>query len=26
VNQAEPTCSDPLVSEHVAWALEKLRG
>ena len=24
--QAEPTCSDPLVSEHVAWAVEKLRG
>jgi epoxyqueuosine reductase len=26
VNQADPTCSDPLVSEHVAWAAEKLRG
>lgn len=22
----EPTCGDPLVSEHVAWAVEKLRG
>jgi epoxyqueuosine reductase len=25
-SHAEPTCSDPLVAEHVAWALEKLRG
>jgi epoxyqueuosine reductase len=25
-DHAEPTCSDPLVAEHVAWALEKLRG
>jgi len=23
---AEPTCSDPLVAEHVRWAVEKLRG
>jgi epoxyqueuosine reductase len=23
---AEPTCSDPLVAEHVVWAVEKLRG
>ena len=22
----EPTCDDPLVQEHVAWAVEKLRG
>jgi epoxyqueuosine reductase len=22
----EPTCGDPLVAEHVAWAVEKLRG
>jgi epoxyqueuosine reductase len=25
-SQSEPTCGDPLVAEHVAWALEKLRG
>ena len=24
--QDEPTCHDPLVAEHVAWAVEKLRG
>jgi epoxyqueuosine reductase len=24
--QAEPTCIDPLVAEHVTWAVEKLRG
>jgi epoxyqueuosine reductase len=24
--QSEPTCKDPLVAEHVAWAVEKLRG
>ena len=24
--EAGPTCRDPLVSEHVAWAVEKLRG
>jgi epoxyqueuosine reductase len=24
--QHEPTCDDPLVQEHVAWAVEKLRG
>lgn len=23
---AEPTCRDPLVAEHIAWAVEKLRG
>jgi epoxyqueuosine reductase len=23
---AEPTCGEPLVAEHVAWAVEKLRG
>jgi epoxyqueuosine reductase len=23
---AGPTCADPLVAEHVAWAVEKLRG
>jgi epoxyqueuosine reductase len=23
---AEPTCGEPLVAEHVAWAIEKLRG
>jgi epoxyqueuosine reductase len=22
----EPTCADPLVAEHVTWAIEKLRG
>jgi epoxyqueuosine reductase QueG len=22
----EPTCDDPLVQDHVAWAVEKLRG
>jgi epoxyqueuosine reductase len=22
----EPTCEDPLVAEHVAWAVEKLNG
>ena len=22
----EPTCRDPLVAEHVAWAAAKLRG
>ena len=22
----EPTCADPLVAEHVAWAVEKLGG
>jgi epoxyqueuosine reductase len=22
----EPTCEDPLVAEHVAWAVEKLGG
>jgi epoxyqueuosine reductase len=26
VSHAEPTCSDPLVAEHVAWAVDKLRG
>ena len=26
LNRTDPTCSDPLVSEHVAWAVEKLRG
>ena len=26
VAQQEPTCADPLVAEHVAWAVEKLRG
>ena len=26
VAQDEPTCSDPLVQEHVAWAVEKLGG
>ena len=25
-NQHEPTCAEPLVEEHVAWAVEKLRG
>jgi epoxyqueuosine reductase QueG len=25
-SRGEPTCSDPLVAEHVAWAVEKLRG
>ena len=25
-SHAEPTCADPLVAEHVAWAVEKLRG
>lgn len=25
-DQAEPTCADPLVAEHVAWAVEKLGG
>jgi epoxyqueuosine reductase len=24
--QHEPTCDDPLVQDHVAWAVEKLRG
>lgn len=24
--QPEPTCADPLVAEHVAWAVEKLGG
>ena len=24
--QTEPTCQDPLVAEHVAWAVEKLGG
>lgn len=24
--QDDPTCRDPVVSEHVAWAVEKLRG
>jgi epoxyqueuosine reductase len=24
LNQREPTCADPLVAEHVAWAVEKL--
>jgi epoxyqueuosine reductase len=26
VNHAEPTCTEPIVVEHVAWAVEKLRG
>jgi epoxyqueuosine reductase len=26
VSQHEPTCMDPLVTEHVAWAVEKLGG
>jgi epoxyqueuosine reductase len=26
VNQREPTSVDPLVAQHVAWAIEKLRG
>ena len=26
VNQEEPTSVDPLVAQHVAWAIEKLRG
>ncbi|SRR6266542_2759870 len=26
INHTEPTCSDPLVAEHVTWAVEKLRG
>jgi epoxyqueuosine reductase len=26
VNRREPTCADPLVAEHVAWAVEKLSG
>jgi len=25
-SHAEPSCRDPLVSEHVAWAVRKLRG
>ena len=25
-NQHEPTCAEPLVAEHVAWAVEKLGG
>ena len=25
-DHAEPTCSDPLVAEHVTWAVEKLGG
>jgi epoxyqueuosine reductase len=25
-HHAEPTCMDPLVAEHVTWAVEKLRG
>jgi epoxyqueuosine reductase len=25
-NQREPTCAEPLVAEHVAWAVEKLGG
>jgi epoxyqueuosine reductase len=25
-SHAEPTCADPLVEEHVAWAVRKLRG
>ena len=25
-NHREPTCLEPLVAEHVAWAVEKLRG
>jgi epoxyqueuosine reductase len=25
-NQHDATCADPLVSEHVGWAVEKLRG
>ena len=25
-DHTEPTCADPLVAEHVAWALEKLGG
>jgi epoxyqueuosine reductase len=25
-NHQEPTCTDPLVAEHVAWAIEKLDG
>jgi epoxyqueuosine reductase len=24
--QPDPTCRDPLVAEHIAWAVEKLRG
>jgi epoxyqueuosine reductase len=26
VEHREPTCDEPLVAEHVAWAVEKLRG
>ena len=26
LNHEEPTCLEPLVVEHVAWAVEKLRG
>jgi len=26
LSQTEPTCTDPLVVEHVAWAVESLRG
>jgi epoxyqueuosine reductase len=26
ITHSEPTCLDPLVTEHVAWAVEKLRG
>jgi len=26
LSHAEPTCLDPLVAEHVTWAVEKLRG
>ena len=26
VNHREPTCDDPLVAEHVSWAVEKLCG
>ena len=25
-SHAEPACREPLVAEHVAWAVEKLRG
>ena len=26
LSQRDPTCDDPLVAEHVGWAVEKLRG
>jgi epoxyqueuosine reductase len=26
ISSREPTCDDPLVREHVQWAVEKLRG